>query len=197
MSNPLPPYSKNIQTFIPGVKQTVSDSKWTTKTLALGAAPVATDFFTSAPSQDVTIDNYDAGNQLVTSFKVFVIQSLQISLKGAATAAGLVDINALIEQGVLVLTAQNKEVGRFRLRRLNAGGGLFVAGAQAAAASNVGVTNGLPSNDVFEIAPLEMYPNQSFKATLQLSNTAANVITLSAPVDVQLVLGGYEVRPGA
>ena len=198
MSNPTPPYSLNSAVSLPGVRQVqiVSDTKWSTKTIALGVAPATTDFFTSAPSADPTVDNYDAGNQLVTSQKSFTIQAITVALfGGATTAGGIIDLNQIIEQGVIILTAQNKEIGRFRVRNLSAAGGLFVAGAQVAAAAVSGLVNGNPQASPWQIAPLTLAPNQSFKATLAMPTVAP--VTLSAAVNVQIGLVGFETRPAA
>lgn len=171
--------------------QIINDTKWSTKTLAIGVAPSSTDFFTSAPAADQTVDNYDNANQLVTSGKKFTAQALYVNIRSTSIA----DIDAVVNFGVVVLTAQNKEVGRYRVRSLNCGGGTYVAGAQVAAASSVGVTNGLPSNEVWQISPLELQTNQSFKATLLMPTTAP--YTIIAATTVEIGLYGFEERPTA
>lgn len=198
MSNPKPPSNLNAAMQLNGlsVVQVVSDTKYSTKTLAAGVAPVSTDFFTSAPNQDPTIDNYDQGNAIVTSAKKFVIQGIGVNVRGAASANGLIDVDNVIQKGVLVLTCQEKQVGKFRLRNLNAAGGTFVAGAQVAAASNIGVTNGLPQASPWQISEMALATNQTFKATLYMpSGTGA--VTLNADVTVEVDLFGFEVRPPA
>lgn len=193
MSNPVPQF-KNLSTqtrLATGVAQIVSDTKFSTKTLAIGAAPASTDFFTTSPVSDQTLDNYDAGNQLVTSQKQFMIEALAVNVRSTSIA----DVDSVINFGVLVLTCQNKEIGRFRLRNLNSGGGTFVAGAQVAAASSVGVTNGLPQSDVWRIIDLLIDTNQSFKATLLMPTTSAYTIIAATNVEVDLI--GYEIRPAA
>lgn len=174
--------------------QCVSDTKYSTKSLALGVAPAQTDFFTSAPSADRTVDNYDAGNQLVTSGKAFVIQGITVNVVGAG-ATPIPDVDAIIQKGVIVLTAQGKEIGAFRVRNLCAGGGTYVAGAQVAAAAQVGVVNGLPQSDLFRVAELMIATNQSFKATLLMPTTTP--YTLTAATTVEIGLQGYEIRPVA
>jgi hypothetical protein len=171
--------------------QCVSDTKYSTKTLAIGVAPAQTDFFTSAPSADRTVDNYDAGNQLVTSGKAFVIQGITANVISTSIA----DVDAVIQKGVVVLTAQGKEIGAFRLRNLSAGGGTFVAGAQVAAASSVGVVNGMPQSDLFRVAELMIATNQSFKASLLMPTVAP--YTIIAATAVEIGLQGYEIRPVA
>ena len=171
--------------------QCVSDTKYSTKTLSAAVAPAQTDFFTSAPSADRTIDNYDAGNQLVTSGKAFVIQGITCNIIGTAIA----DVDAIIQKGVIVLTAQGKEIGAFRVRNLCAGGGTYVAGSQVAAASAVGVVNGLPQSDLFRVAELMIATNQSFKASLLMPTTTPYTVTASTTVEIGLQ--GYEIRPVA
>ena len=182
---------KNKFTRLSGLEaQAVSDTKWSTKTLAIGVAPVSTDYFTSAPNADRTVDNYDAGNQLVTSGKLFMIQSISVNVISTSIA----DVNAIINQGLIVLTCQNKEIGAFRVRQLNAGGGTFVAGAQVAAASSVGVTNGQPTNEPFLISDLLIETNQSFKATLIMPGGAL-AYTIIAATTIEVGLHGFEIRP--
>jgi len=171
--------------------QCVSDTKYSTKTLSIGVAPAQTDFFTSAPSADRTVDNYDAGNQLVTSGKAFVIQGITVN----PISTSIADVDAVIQKGVIVLTAQNKEIGTFRVRNLAAGGGTFVAGAQVAAASSVGVVNGMPQSDLFRVAELMIATNQSFKA--QLLMPTGTTYTVIAATTVEIALQGYEIRPVA
>lgn len=171
--------------------QVVSDTKYSTKTLAAAAAPAITDFFTTAPSGDPTLDNYDAGNQLVTSAKQFCIQAIAVDVKGSAIA----DIDAIINKGVVVLTCQSKEIGRFRVRQLSAAGGTFVAGAQVAAASPVGVSNGNPQSDPYRISELLIDTNQNFKASLLMPTANPYVVTAATTVEIDLL--GYEVRPTA
>ena len=154
-------------------------------------APATTDFFTTAPVVDATLDNYDAGNQLVTSGKSFVIQALSVNVIGTALA----DIDAIIQKGVIVITAQNKEIGRFRVRNLCSAGGTFVAGAQAAAASPIGVVNGIPQSEAWRIAELEIATNQSFKVQLFMPVTTPYTVTASTSVEIGLI--GYEKRPVA
>jgi hypothetical protein len=171
--------------------QIISDTKWCSRTIAIGVAPVATDFFNAAAVADRTVDNFDAPNQLVTSGKRFMIQAISVNV----TSTSIADVNAFIQQGVLVLTCQGKEIGAFRLRNLNAGGGTFVAGAQVAAASSVGVTNGVPSSDVFRISDLLIETNQTFRATLLMPAIAP--YTCIAATTVEVDLQGYEIRPAA
>ena len=195
MPNPIGNFGSNA-TRLPFGKtgqpvQCVSDTKFSTKTLSIGVAPAQTDFFTSAPAADRTVDNYDAGNQLVTSGKAFVIQGITVT----AISTSIADIDAVINKGIVILTAQGKEIGAFRVRNLASGGGTFVAGAQVAAASSVGVTNGMPQSDLWRVAELMLATNQSFKASL-LMPTAASY-TVIAATSVEIALQGYEIRPVA
>lgn len=192
MTNPNPQFpNKNTSLAGSGPVQIISDTKFSTKTYAIGAAPASVDFFTTPPVADQTLDNYDAGNQLVTSFKKFMIQALAVNVRSTSIA----DVDAFVQLGVLVLSCQNKEIGRFRLRHLKAGGGTFVAGAQVAAASSVGVLNGSPENDPFRISDLLIDTNQNFKATVLMPTTAGYVVIAATTVEVALL--GYEIRPAA
>ena len=191
MANPVSKMANPESRILKGAIQCVSDTKYSTKTLAAAVAPASTDFFTSAPSADATVDNYDAGNQLVTSAKQFMIQAISVNVIGTAIA----DIDAIIQKGVIVLTAQNKEIGRFRVRHLAAAGGTFVAGAQVAAASPVGVVNGTPQTDIWRVMEILIDTNQSFKASLYMPTATPYTVTASTSVEIDLV--GYEVRPAA
>jgi hypothetical protein len=195
MPNPVGQFGSNatrLQFGKPGQPvQCVSDTKYSTKTLAIGVAPAQTDFFTSAPSADRCVDNYDAGNQLVTSGKAFVIQGITVN----PISTSIADVDAVIQKGVVLLTAQGKEIGAFRVRNLAAGGGTFVAGAQVAAASSVGVVNGMPQSDLFRVSELMLATNQSFKASLLMPT--ATPYTIIAATTVEIALQGYEIRPVA
>ena len=191
MANPVSKMANPESRILKGAIQCVSDTKYSTTTLAAAVAPASTDFFTSAPSSDATVDNYDAGNQLVTSAKQFMIQAISVNVIGTAIA----DIDAIIQKGVIVLTAQNKEIGRFRVRHLAAAGGTFVAGAQVAAASPVGVVNGTPQTDIWRVMEILIDTNQSFKASLYMPTATPYTVTASTSVEIDLV--GYEVRPAA
>jgi len=171
--------------------QIVSDTKFSTKTFAIGVAAAFTDYFTTTPLADATLDWYDAANQLVTSAKQFVIQGIGVN----PISTSIADVNAFIQSGVLILTCQQKEIGRYRLRNLAAGGGTFVAGAQVAAASSVGVINGNPMPEVWRCAELQIQTNQTFKATLAMPTTAPYTVIASTTVEVDLF--GFEVRPAA
>ena len=191
MANPVPQFKNSSTRLLGGAVQAISDTKYSIKTLSAAVAPAQTDFFTSAPSADPTVDNYDAGNQLVTSQKQFMIQALAVNIIGTAIA----DVDAIIQKGIIVLTAQNKEIGRFRVRHLAAAGGTFVAGSQVAAANTVGVVNGTPQTDIWRVIDLLIDTNQSFKASLWMPTAAPYTVTASTTVEVDLV--GYEIRPAA
>lgn len=194
MPNPFPQIQNNASRMPVGTGQPVqiiSDTKFSTKTFAIGVAAAFTDYFTSTPVTDATLDWYDAANQLVTSAKQFVIQGIGVN----PISTSIADVNAFIQQGILILYAQQKEIGRYRLRNLAAGGGTFVAGAQVAAASSVGVVNGTPMPFVWQCAELQIQTNQTFKATLAMPTTAPYTVIASTTVEVDLF--GYEIRPAA
>lgn len=194
MSNPKPQLQNNASRMPVGTGQPVqiiSDTKFSTKTFAIGAAAAFTDFFTTTPVADATLDWYDAANQLVTSAKQFVIQGIGTNFVSTSIA----DVNAFIQLGILILYAQQKEIGRYRLRNLCSGGGPFVAGAQVAAASSVGVINGTPTPNIWEIGELQIQTNQTFKATLAMPTTAPYTVIASTTAEVDLF--GFEIRPAA
>lgn len=195
MSNPIPPPGNSAATRMSTQggrrMQVISDTKWSQKNYAIGVIQPQLDFFLSAPSADPTVDNYDAGGQLVTSAKGFTIQALCVNILASVIA----DVNAFIQYGIVVLTAQQKEIGRFRLRHLCASGGPFVAGAQVAAASSVGVTNGSPDSDPWLIEPLFIDTNQTFKASIWMPITTP--ITTTSIVTAEIALCGFEARPAA
>ena len=191
MGNPLPPKS-SLASKLSGLFQIVSDTKWATKSFAIGVVASQTDFFLAGASADPTIDNYDAGGQLVTSDKSFVIQALASNIISTSIA----DVDAFIQKGIVILTCQQKEVGRFRLRHLNAAGGTFVAGAQVAAASSVGVISGNPGMDPWTVGDILVSPNMGFKVTLCMPQGAL-AYTAIAATTVELDLIGYEARPAS
>ena len=194
MSNPAAKFQNNSsrQPTGPGTNaQVVTDTKFSTKTLAIGVAPPLTEFFTSQPVADPTLDWYDAGNQLVTSGKKYTIQGVGVNVISTSIA----DINAVIQLGVLVLYAQQKEIGRMRIRNLNAAGGPFVAGAQVAVASSVGVINGAPQNEPWQFIEQELETNQTFKAQLLMPSSTPYTIIAATTVEVDLF--GFETRPTA
>lgn len=194
MSNPAAKFQDNASRNATGTgtkAQVVTDTKFSTKTLAIGVAPPQTDFFTTQPLADPTLDWYDNGNQLVTSGKKFTVQAIGVNVVSTSIA----DINAVIQLGVLVLFAQQKEIGRMRIRNLTAAGGPFVAGAQVAAASSVGVINGTPANEPWQFIEFELETNQMFKTTLLMPITTPYTIIAATTVEVDLF--GFESRPTA
>lgn len=194
MSNPVARFSDNASRMPTGsgtTAQCITDTKFSQKILPIGVAAPQTDFFLTSPSADPTVDWYDAANQLVTSGKKFTIQGIGVQ----ATSTSIADINAIVNLGVLVCTAQNKEIGRNRVRNLTAAGGVFVAGAQVAAASSVGVNNGSPQNEPWQFIELQLQTNQSFKASLWMPTVTTYTIIAATTVEVDLF--GYEIRPTA
>ena len=81
-----PELSAAIQNVSGGSNQAqfITDCKFSTKTLAAGVWPATTDFFTTAPVADPTLDYYDAGNQLVSSGKIFLIKGIGMCFRGGA-----------------------------------------------------------------------------------------------------------------
>jgi hypothetical protein len=173
-----------------GQAQFITDTKFSTKSFAPGVWPATTDFFTTAPVADPTLDYYDAGNQLVSSGKIFMIKAVAVNLRGGALA----DIDAFINLGILVLTVQNKEDGRYRLRHLTASGGVFIAATQGTATTGIiGANNGMPINEPFRVCDLLAHTNQQVKASLWGPTISPYTITTAMTTEVDLM--GYEIRP--
>jgi hypothetical protein len=170
--------------------QFITDTKFSTKTLAAAVWPATTDFFTTAPVVDPTLDYYDAGNQLVSSGKIFMIKGLGCCLRGGALA----DIDAIINTGILVLTIQNKEDGRHRVRNCNSAGGVFIAATQGTATTGIiGATNGMPQNQPWCVCDMLAHTNQQVKVSLWAPVTTP--YTIGTAVQFEVDLFGYEIRP--
>ena len=173
-----------------GQAQFITDTKYSTKSLAAAVWPATTDFFTTAPVADPTLDYYDAGNQLVSSGKIFMIKAIGVNLRGGSLA----DIDAVVNLGILVITIQNKEDGRHRLRSLSSGGGVFMAATQGTATTGIiGVNNGMPINEPWRVCDLLAHTNQQVKCSLWAPVTTPYTITTAMTVEVDLL--GYEIRP--
>jgi hypothetical protein len=178
----------DVATRVPGQEQFVSYMKWATKTIAANTVwPSNIDFFTAAPSNDPTVDNYAAGNQLTTSGVSFTIQAIGLHIKSDTLA----DMDALINRGVLILITNHKEIGRYLISRLHECGGLYLA--TSTAGSYLGAMNGMPDNSPFCIAPQYIEPNQTVKA--QILGPTDDPYTIVEKTTMKLFFEGFEGRP--
>jgi len=205
---PKPTPTRQFQPAGVGVFNQVHSSKWATKTFAAGAIPSTTDFFLSAPSGDLTRDNYDQGGILVTSGKTFTIYGLAVNFI-EATASTFADIDTFINRCSVQITSQNKEIGLFPLVLIPSGGGTSALSGQVSvtsaaspgATSPLAVTNGIPVRKLLNLeVPLEIQSQQSFKVTiLGPASVPAGfpAATLVGALDVRVVLEGIETRPAA
>lgn len=206
MNTPTP--TRMLQPAAVGVFNDIHTTKCATKTFAAAAIPALTDFFQSAPSGDLTRDNYDQGGILITSGKTFTLYALALAVI-PSTAATFSDIDTFLQRCTLVLTSQNKEIGVFPLIHIPAGGGAYAASSQlavtAAAAPgaqiSLGVTNGLPIRKLLELKqPLIIQSQQSFKVSILGPNSVPAgfpAATLAGALDVRIALEGIENRPAA
>lgn len=188
--------------------QTIHDTKYATRSIAAGVIPPALNFFTAAPSVDMTSDRYEQGNTLISSGKKFYIFSILAQVLGGA-AATLTDLEKVINFCSLRMVTAQKEFGVWPLFMLPAGGGLAIQSGQVAVTpaaipgnlSIVGACNGMPTREAaFTLArPLEITANQPFYMEL-LGPTASGVFgaaTLTGAVQVRVVLDGVEDRAAA
>ena len=151
MGNEFRNYASSMDPFqgpggVPITKQIISEVKYDTVVLAAAAVPAQTSAF-AANSADLAIKNFDGNQILVNSGKSFLIKNISINVRGTVIA----DIDATIQQLSCRIQVDQKVYGTFPLSRLSAAGGTFVAGAQVAAASGVGVVNGNPLNQPFRL----------------------------------------------
>jgi hypothetical protein len=190
--------TRDVQVALRGrVFQCVSDVKVSTQILP-PFAPAYVSFFTTPPGGDQTVDRYDAARQLVTSGKLFVIQAIGVNITFIPTEANPVadDFDYIVQHGILVLYAQDKEIGAFRVRHLNSCGGTFIAGDQAILAASAGVLNGDPTTNAYRVAELKIETDETFKAVLFFPQTFPPY-QFTTPAVVEVDLFGYELRPKA
>lgn len=191
-----------------GLDQAIHDTRYATLSIAAGAIPAVTRFFSGAPSSDPCSDRYEQGNTLFSSGNEFTIVGIGAQL--ASTAAScLTDMEMLIDYCALRLVTAQKEYGVFPLYMLPQGGGLQAFGGQVAVTpaaapgglSFVGATNGMPTRSaMFTLAcPLIIQANQAFYAELlgPSGSGAFAVQTLTAAVKVRIVLDGVVKRTAA
>ena len=179
-------------------KQSISETKYDTINLA-AAAVVRTDFF-QTPSADLAIKNFEGPGILVTSGKLFLVQTIGVviaSIAAAATAQNLMDLIMLCS---LRITNDQKIMGTFPLHQLTGFGGAYLpsqvavtpAAAPAGAVSNFGVTNGMPHNQPFRVRPMLVEGQKPF--TVSLIAPTGTAITLAGIVGLKVCLGGLQFQ---
>lgn len=180
-------------------KQTISECKYDTLTLAAAAIPAQTQFF-ATPSADLARKNFEGPGMLVTSGKFFLLQSIGAvitQIAAAATGQNLVD---LVNNCALRLQVDQKVMGTFPLHVLTGFGGAYLpsqvavtaAAAPAGAVSNFGVTNGVPMNQPFRIKPQLIEGQKAFAAFL--IGPTGTAITLAGAVDLKICLAGIQFQ---
>lgn len=180
-------------------KQAISETKYDTIQLAAAAVPARTDFF-ATPSADLSQKNFEGPQILVSSGKLFLLQTIgvMIAANGAATtAANLLD---LINRCALRLQVDQKIYGTFPLHQLTGFGGAYLpsqvsvtaAAAPAGAIAATGITNGVPHNQPFRILPALVEGQKPFVASL--IGPTGTAITLAGTVDLKVCLGGLQFQ---
>jgi hypothetical protein len=187
------------QTAMVAGKQVVSEIKYDTLTLAAAAIPAQTQFFAS-PSADLAIKNFEGPAQIVTSGKLFLIQTLGVVIAQIAAATTAQNLFDLIMRCSLRLQIDQKVMGTFPIHALTGFGGPYLpsqvavtaAAAPAGAASNFGITNGVPQSQPFRVNPLLIEGQKAFAAFLVAPTGTA--ITLAGAVDVKVLIGGLQFQ---
>ena len=181
-------------------KQSISETKYDTLTLAAAAIPSTTQFF-ATPSSDVAHKNFEGPSQLITSGKLFLVQTIGVVISQIAAAATAQNLLDLINNCAVRLQVDQKIMGTFPLHQLTGFGGAFLAGqtavtaaaAPAGATANFGITNGVPQNQPFRLRPMLIEGQKNFAA--YLIGPTGTVITLAGAVDLKLCVGGLQFQP--
>lgn len=181
-------------------KQSISETKYDTLTLAAAAIPSTTQFF-ATPSSDVARKNFEGPSQLITSGKLFLVQTIGVVISQIAAAATAQNLLDLINNCAVRLQVDQKIMGTFPLHQLTGFGGAHLssqvavtaAAAPAGAAANFGITNGMPQNQPFRLRPMLIEGQKNFAA--YLIGPTGTVITLAGAVDLKLCVGGLQFQP--
>lgn len=169
-------------------KQIVSEVKYDTVALAAAAVPAQTAAF-AQNSADLALKNFDGNQILVNSGKAFLIKNISINVRGTVIA----DIDAVINQLSCRIQVDQKVYGTIPLSRLCAAGGTFVAGAQVAAASGVGITNGNPLNQPFRLeVPIMVEGLKTFY--FFILGPTGTPLTLTSIVTLRIQLEGKQAQ---
>jgi hypothetical protein len=179
-------------------KQVQSETKY--DTIALAAAVLPTTQFFANQTADLAVKNFDGNGILVNSGKYFLIQTIGAvisSIAPAVTAQNIVDVINLCS---VRLQVDNKIMGTFPLHQLTGFGGAYLpsqvavtaAAAPAGAASNFGITNGVPHSQPFRVNPMLIEPQKAFAMFLVAPTTTP--ITLAGILGLKFCLGGLQFQ---
>lgn len=180
-------------------KQSISETKYDTLLLAAAAIPARTDFF-QTPSADTAIKNFEGPGILVTSGKLFLVQTLGVVISSIAAATTAQNLMDLIMLCAVRITNDQKIMGTFPLHQLTGFGGAYLpsqvavtaAAAPAGAVSNFGITNGMPHNQPFRVRPMLIEGQKPFSASLVAPTGVP--ITLAGAVGLKVCLGGLQFQ---
>lgn len=191
-----------------GNNQYIHDTKYATRQLAAAAIPNVTNFFSGAPSADITADRYEQGNTLVSSGKTFTIFGIAVQLFSPAVGLAT-DYEKILNWCCLRIVTAQKEYGMYPLYMLPQGGGLVAQSGQIevtpaatpGASISTGLTNGMPARQsMFNLAfPLQIQANQSFYCEL-IAPSGTGILpaqTLASAVNVRVLFDGVEGRVAA
>lgn len=180
-------------------KQAISETKYDTLQFAAAAVPARTDFF-ATPGADLSQKNFEGPQILVSSGKLFLLQTIGVCIvaNGATTTAE--NLLALINRCALRLQVDQKIYGTFPLHQLTGFGGAYLpsqvsvaaAPAPAGAIAATGITNGVPHNQPFRILPVLVEGQKPFVASL--IGPTGTAITLAGTVDLKVCLGGLQFQ---
>lgn len=188
-----------IQSQVLAGKQSISETKYDTLTLAAAAIPSSTQFF-ATPSSDIAIKNFDGPNMLVSSGKHFLAQTLAVKIGSIGAATTGANIFDFINRCALRLQVDQKIMGTFAIHQLTGAGGIFAPSqvAPTVAVNPVGgvaasaLENGVPQNQPFRIRPLLIEGQKSFAAYL-IGPTGAP-ITLAGTLEIKVLIGGLQYQ---
>lgn len=189
-----------IQAQMVANKQSISETKYDTLTLAAAAIPAQTTFFATT-SADLALKNFEGPGNLVTSGKLFLIQTIGVVIASIAAAATAQNLADLVNLCSLRLQVDQKIMGTFPLHQLTGFGGAYLpsqvavtaAAAPAGAVANFGITNGAPINQPFRVRPMLVEGQKQFAAYLIAPTGTA--ITLAGTVGLKVCLGGLQFQP--
>jgi len=181
-------------------KQSISEVKYDTLTLAAAAVPSTTTFF-ATPSADVAVKNFEGPGMLVTSGKLFLAQTLGLIITDIAAATTAQNIMDFLHKTSVRIQVDQKIMGTFPTHMLTGFGGAFLpsqvavtaAAAPAGAVSNFGITNGMPHNQPFRVRPMLIEGQKAFAA--YLLGPTGTAITLAGTLGVKILVGGLQFQP--
>lgn len=188
-----------IQSQVLAGKQSISETKYDTLTLAAAAIPASTQFF-ATPSADLAIKNFDGAAQLVSAGKHFLIQTIGVKICSIAAATTAQNILDFINKCSLRLQVDQKIMGTFAVHQLTGAGGIFMpsqggvtsAAAPVGATMTTGLENGVPHNQPFRVKPMLIEGQKNFAA--YLIGPTGTAITLAGTLEIKVLLGGLQFQ---